>query len=166
MSIMGIKRGFLAGYTLVELMVVVVLLSILVTGVIWVDSALIGTTKQSRDAERASDMRSVALIFEQYYQTNPSSDGSTYPTTSEITSSLSDIVSNQEILTPPNVSSPAFSTASDASTQDPSIDEYIYQPYTAADALCTSSPPCVRFMLYYRSEYTDEVNVIDSRHQQ
>ncbi len=115
MSVMGIKQGFRAGYTLVELMVVVVLLAILATGIIWVDSALLGTTKSSRDAERASDMESVALLFEQYYQTNPGPNGSSYPSTAEVTSSLSDLVPNQELLTPPDLTTPAFFAASNTS---------------------------------------------------
>lgn len=159
-------RGYAAAYTMVELMVVVVLLAILATGVVWVDSALIGTTKDARDSERASDLRSVALILEQYYQNNPTGTGSTYPTTSQITLSVADIIPNEEIRTPPDQAAPIFSNATSANTQSPSVDEYIYQPLTAGGALCTSSPPCVKFILYYRSEKSDQVMTIESRHQQ
>lgn len=166
MSVMGIKKGVIAGYTLVELMVVVVILTILATGVVWVDSALIGATKSSRDDERASDMKSVALLFEQYYRTSPNATGSSYPTTQQLTSSLASFVPDQELVTPPSLDAPAFLVATDTDPQVPSVDEYIYQPFAANGTLCTTTPPCVRFVLYYSTEKTNEVIRVESSHQQ
>lgn len=167
MSVMGNKHSYEAGFSLIELMVVVMLIALLATSVVWADTALIAATKHSRDSERSDDMSSVALLFERYYRTSPTAVGSSYPTTQQATTAIDDLVSNQELLIPPSLSSPAFSMAStDEIPQDPTVDQYIYQPFNAYDGLCTSTPPCVRFVLYYRTEATDEVMMIESKHQQ
>lgn len=148
-------------------MVVVLLIALLATSVVWADTALIATTKHSRDSERSDDMSSVALLFERYYRTSPTAVGSSYPTTQQATTAIADLVPNQELLTPPSLSSPVFNVAStNAMPQDPTVDQYIYQPFNAFDGLCTNTPPCVRFVLYYRTEATDEVKIIESEHQQ
>lgn len=168
MSVTEFKLGWGAAYSLLELMVVVVLLSIFATGVVWVDSALISTTKSSRDRERVSDVKSVALLFEKYYRVSPTATGSSYPTINQVSNSatLSSLVPEDKLLTPPNQSATEFNTAVNTSAQTPTFDEYIYQPFTANDNLCTSTPPCVRFVISYRVESTNEVKTIESSHQQ
>ncbi|HTK39924.1 MAG TPA: prepilin-type N-terminal cleavage/methylation domain-containing protein [Patescibacteria group bacterium] len=166
MSVLGNTQGHKTGFTLLELMVVVVLLALLVTGVVWVDSALISSTKQSRDAERATDVKSIALLFEQYYRSSPTGAGSTYPTTQQVTGSISSLVPNKELLTPPLMSDPALGVAADTATQSPTTDEYTYQPFNAFGTLCTTTPPCVRFVLYYHTEDDDVIKTVESSHQQ
>lgn len=168
MSVIGSKISLSNAYSLLELMVVVVILSIFSAGVVWVDSALISTTKSARDSERNSDTKSIALLFEQYYRNSPTAAGSSYPTTDDIgnSSTLSSLVPDQEILTPPSLSTPVFTAATNNEAQTPTVDEYIYQPLNAFDNLCTSTPPCVRFVIYHRTEETDEVITTESRHQQ
>ena len=165
---MGNRNSDQAAYTIVELMVVVVLIVFLVTSVVWADSALTNVTRQSRDSERSDDMQSVALLFERYYRTSPTAAGSSYPTTLQAAeASIGTIVTNAELLTPPSLSEPVFSVASDTTVpQDTTVDRYVYQPFTANDTLCNLIPPCVRFILYYRSEVTDEIKMIESSHQQ
>lgn len=167
MSVMGNRYKYAAGFSLIELMVVVMLIALLATSVVWADTALIATTKRSRDSERSNDMKSVALIFERYYRTSPTATGSSYPTTQQITTSVDSLIGNAELLTPPSLSSPVFLVASTNKTpQTPTVDQYIYQPFNAYDGICTSTPPCVRYVLYYRTEATDEIVTIDSEHQQ
>lgn len=168
MSVMGNKWALNSGYTIVELMVVVVLIIFLVTSVVFADSALTNVTRQARDSERNDDLSSVALLFERYYRTSPTATGSTYPTTLQTSASIIDaIVPNAELLTPPGLDAPAFSAASDNTVpQDTTFDRYIYQPFAADGSLCNLGPPCVRFVLYYRSEVLDTVEMIESRHQQ
>lgn len=167
MRVMGNRYKYAAGFSLIELMVVVMLIALLATSVVWADTALIATTKRSRDSERSKDMKSVALLFERYYTSSPTAVGSSYPTTQQVTGSIGSLVPNAELLTPPNLSATAFSVAStNAAPQDPTVDQYIYQPFNAFDGLCTSTPPCVRFVLYYHTEATDEIVTIESEHQQ
>lgn len=168
MSVTGHGTSWSSGYSLLELMVVVVLLAIFSSGVVWVDSAIISTTRSSRDSERNSDVSSIALLFEQYYRNSPTGAGSSYPTTQDISNSstLASLVPDKELLTPPTLSTPALIAATDTSAQTPTEDEYIYQPFNAFGTLCTSTPPCVRFVIYHRSEDTEQVVTTESRHQQ
>lgn len=165
-SIFGQFSSSQRGFTITELMAVVVVLALMVVvSARWIDTALIASTKSGRDSERRSDMQAVAALFEQYYQSTPSALGSTYPTTNQVNSSLSALVSNSELVTPPSGSTPAFSSAADVDPQTPSFEEYIYQPFTAAGNLCLVAP-CVRFTIYYGIEASSEIRTIESSHQQ
>lgn len=138
------------------------MLSALITVTIaWVNPALIKTTKSARDSERRADMRAVANIFEDYYRTQPTALGTSYPTTGQAAS----LVENKELLTPPTLDTTVFNPASSAAAQTPTVDEYIYQPLNTFDQVCTIEP-CVRFVLYYRTEAENEVNTIESERQQ
>lgn len=151
-----------SGFTIVEILVVVVVLSALITVTIaWVNPALIKTTKSARDSERRADMQAVANIYEDYYRTQPTAVGASYPTTSQATG----LVDNEELLTPPTLDTTVFNIATSAGAQDPTVDEYIYQPLNTFNQLCTTEP-CVRFVLYYRTEVENEVKTIESERQQ
>jgi len=154
-----------AGYTLVELMVMVVVITILIAGTSWIDSGVRSMNRAARDSERSSDVSSVALIFEGYYRDNPTAAGPSYPTTTQVTNSLDTIVENPELLTPPTADTPAFTAASSSATQTPTDMQYIYQPFTTGGVLCTTAP-CVRFTLFYKLENDTAIKTIESRHQQ
>lgn len=127
----------------------------------WVDSALIRDTMAARDSERRADMNSVARIYEDYYKTSPSPVGATYPTVSQ----AADLVSDKSLLTPPSSDSPQFFMADNALAPTPAVDQYYYQPFNPSDELCTAAP-CVRFVLYFREEINDTVNMVESERQQ
>lgn len=56
--------------------------------------------------------------------------------------------------------------ASNTSTQNPTINQYIYQPIDRNGALCTSeSTDCHKYTLYYRFETSAAVQKIESKHQ-
>lgn len=59
------------GFTLIELIVVIAVLSILMFGIILVINPL-GQFQKARDAQRKSDLRQVQHIIEQYYNDNGS----------------------------------------------------------------------------------------------
>lgn len=168
MSTMGRQQIKNSGFTFVELLIVVLLLALLSTAAVTLlDSALIATTKSSRDTERKVDMQTTAQFLERHYRLNPSGSGSSYPTTDTMASSLSSVIPNSEVITPPGTNTPALTVATDASTQSPDTEQYIYQPLNSIDALCTdANDPCVRFLLYYKTEADDTVETVESRHQQ
>jgi type II secretory pathway pseudopilin PulG len=168
MSTVGEKHTFPSGFSFVEiLVVVVVLVSLVLASITLLDNALIATTKASRDTERRSDVRSIALKLEQYYRANPTVNGSSYPTTTTMNNSLSTVIPEVEILRPPGINEAALVVATTNAAQDPTVDNYVYQPLNSVGALCSNlTAPCVRFVLYYKTEATNEVVTVESSHQQ
>lgn len=169
MSRVGEKtHSFSKGFSFVEMLIVVVILAVLtVASAAMLDSALIATTKASRDIQRKSDMEAVATKLEQYYRANPTVNGSSYPTTTTMASSAASIITEDELRTPPGLDSPVFLTASTNAAQTPTVDEYVYQPLNRFDALCSdATAPCVRFLLYYTREADNQTITVESSHQQ
>jgi len=87
---------------------------------------------------------------------------------STIKSTLPDI--EQKALRAPGVaesSSVSLIVATTTSTsQNPTINQYIYQPLQANGTLCTASgDECRKFNLYYKLESSSTTQVITSRHQ-
>lgn len=133
----------------------------------FVDRGVIASSIAARDIERRSDVEAIAVELEQYYRANPTINGSSYPTTVTMNLSASTIIPDEELRTPPNLNTPNLVVASNAAQQSPTADEYIYQPMTISDTLCNdASAPCVRFVLYYRTEADNELVIVESSHQQ
>lgn len=133
----------------------------------FVDRGVIASAVAGRDLERRSDVAAIAVELEQYYRANPTINGSSYPTTATMNLSVDTIIPDDELRTPPNQNSPNLVIASNASQQSPTTDEYVYQPLTLSGDLCSnSSSPCVRFVLYYRTEADNELVIVESSHQQ
>ena len=153
------------GFTIVEVLVVVVVILILSTGLGFLGRNIFLTTAQARDSERASDMYSVSQILEGYYRDNPTVGGPTYPTTTQINSSLSSIIKDKELLTAPTADDLSFTAAINKNVQNPSEVQYIYQPLTIDNELCVSTS-CTRYVLYYYNELDQVVKKLESRHQQ
>jgi type II secretory pathway pseudopilin PulG len=154
-----------SGFTLVEILTVVVLVMLLIGVGLLLDSATKATYKSARDSERASDMESVALIFESYYRNN----NGTYPTTAQVSlSTVTTLVADKELVTSPGVTTVSLeSTTTNSSPPTPALTakDYRYQPLTASGTLCTAAP-CVRFNLYYMRESDGQLVTIESSHQQ
>lgn len=162
-----------AGFTVPELLVTIVIIGILASISVFVPGSLL---PEARDRERNDDVTSIARRLEQAY--NAQETGApTYPTTTTL---LADIAASNDTVA--RLSSDAFkapgasgssvvaatsnSLTAPKGAGSPVLGEYVYQPLTSANALCTGSATCVRFFLYYRLEKTSAVITIKSIRQQ
>lgn len=152
------------GFSVVELVTIISVVLILAS-VVYVVS--FESLARSNDMHRASDVSVIARSFERYYRTNAVASGPSYPPTSLSVSELAKIVGDASATTAPNVAMNSIVLAANNSAQTPTVKQYIYQPLTAAGALC-STAPCARFKLYYRTEPVSggTVVVVDSVRQQ
>ena len=156
------SRNLGAGFTIVELAVVIIVLTILATVTI---TSVVGYQTVARDNHRASDISIIASSLEQYYRTNAVSTGATYPATSFDSDDFAELVEDSDAITAPDQTSVSISIAANANAQTPTVNQYIYQPFAAAGTLCATAP-CVRYKLYYRTEETNEVVTVNSLRQQ
>ena len=154
--------GAAGGFTLVEVILAIAVIGIL-TGIIVLSGS--GYTGRARDAERAADIATITRQLERYYRNNPLTTGSTYPPTSTSAASMASIIDNSDAIHAPGGSANSLVMATTNATQSPSVNTYIYQPLTAAGALCTSTP-CRRYKLYYRDERTSSIHTLNSMRQQ
>lgn len=172
------KRGF----TIVELVITIVIMGILLTLAV---VNLNDSQANARDAERKSDVESIALHLENYYNNQDPSLfmsggtylGSSYMNDAEVYDFLPDI-------DPKNVHAPGVDESSSISVQEAinnvttvtgvsplptkNNDIYIYQPLTSSGSLCVDpfvDGDCRRFNLYYYSEVDKAVIKITSKHQ-
>ena len=155
------------GFTIVEVLVVVVVISILVASAWLLTPSYDAYMVKARDAERVSDTEGLARTFERYYRVHASTSGASYPTTTQITSSLGTVLDGAPIEITHAPEKPDGLVAANNATvpQSPGLYQYIYQPFTSAGTLC-STAPCVRFTLYYQEEKTNTVQRVESIRQQ
>lgn len=169
-----VKRGF----TIVELIIVITIMGILlVLGVV----NLNGSQADARDAERKSDVETIATALESVYSGYTSANGSQkagqYPSTADLlpnpTNILKDI--DPKALQPPSTSAvSALITATTTSTITPvatlSKDKYIYQPLyynstTSTWYICNLTQECRKFNIYCVLENGSLCPLITSKHQ-
>lgn len=157
-----IIHGVQEGFTLVEVSIIIIVLSILAA--IMIDAAK-GYQIRARDSERISDIDVISRSLERMYRTQASAIGATYPPTSIGATGLAAIVESTDAITAPDQSSASLSIAMNNAPQNPTNNQYIYQPLLLDGSLCTTMP-CVRYKLYYRPEQTDAVVIKESMKQQ
>ncbi len=179
------------GFTVVEIIITITIMGILLTLAV---VSLSASQITSRDNERKSDVESIAVHLEIYYDNDSSNSageafmsGGTYPGTSYIdTDSMF-----QRILVdidPKSTRAPGVSPQSPKSlvsattategvstiTPRPSSsqDVYVYQPLTRNNLLCTdpsllgpSGDSCRKFNLYYWQESDNTVKMVTSKYQ-
>ena len=158
---------FPSGFTLIEVMMVVVVISILIGIGILIDNSTKNTYKAARDSERASDVESIAIEFESYYRNNQGR----YPDTTQISdANIGNIVKISDLLSSPGTNVDnliAATSVADVTASGMTAKDYVYQPITATNALCNSNAlTCVRFNLYYEREVDNQVVKIESNRQQ
>lgn len=159
------------GFTVVELITVIVIIGLLSTLTFSLSRSYIYT---GQDSERQGDSESIVRAFESSYNFSTTANGPTYPTTNQATdTSLYSTLfkgNDRDITRAPGITTGTSIVAASSTTQpqSPTKDQYIYQPFTATNTLCTtaSGALCVRFTLYYRVKETNVVKSIESLHQQ
>lgn len=158
-----------AGMTIIELLTVMVIISIL-SGL---SLTIIDSYRYSgRDTERISDVESIARSFEISYLRDATANGPSYPTTQRATNTANyaSLFKGQSLdaTKAPDVTAATSIVAATSTTQPqaPTKNQYVYLPLTSNGALCNGTELCVRFLLYYRLEASNTVQVVESVHQQ
>lgn len=150
------------GFTLIEIMVVVVVIAILASLIIMAGRAYL---ERAADGERATDIATITHQLERYYQNNPTATGLTYPPASTSAADMAKIIDDSEAIRAPDGTTSSIVMATSNAAQSPALNVYLYQPLAADNSLCTAAP-CTHFKLYYRDEISGTVHVIDSMRQQ
>lgn len=168
------------GFTLVELLIVIVIMSVLL--VLATVNLRSGQTT-ARDQERKTDVGNIARSLENTYSTPGSSNSigsylSLYisdpaRTESDVKAALRNI--DLKSLRSPGYSSTGFSLVSATNTTEttagiapqPTIAQYVYQPFQTDNvSLCsTTLQQCRRYNIYYRLEADNTVYKVSSKNQ-
>lgn len=160
------------GFTIVELIIVIAIMGILLVLAV---VNLRGTQVNARDNERKTDIENIGQHLEIFYKsgTNGSTVVGRYPSTAIIgqeTTMLRDIDSKS--LTAPDASGSSLVAATNnvqtptGVLPQPTISQYVYQPYQSDGSLCTSeAQECRRFNMYYRLEGDNTVYQVASINQ-
>lgn len=168
------------GFTIVEILIVLVIMGVLLT------LAVVGTSlsqRNARDNERKLDIETIAQSLENSLRQEKTIDGitvraGTYPGTSAMNAAISNNSIEQFLggISPASLRAPGIPNDSEISlvmatnaTQTPEGVEpdfdattYLYQPIDQ-NGLCANN--CRSFNLYYRTEGSNEVNIVRSRQQ-
>lgn len=165
------------GFTIIELIIIITVMSILlVLGVV----NLNGAQANSRDSERKTDVETIALQLEAYYDSGNDTSTSVgqYPSVDPTngligreTTYLRDL-DVASLMAPGASSSSLIAATNNIQTvsgvlPQPTISQYEYQPIATDGSLCDNSTTkeCRKFNLYYRLEVDNTVNMITSRNQ-
>lgn len=160
-----------AGFTVVELIITITIMAILLTVSV---VSLRNVQANARDEERKTDITNLAMFFERKYTRDNGSYLPNYAvSTNAYLESFFFTGVDRRDLRAPGVESPNYSlkpatnavqTTTGVQPQ-PTINEYVFQPITTTDALCTATQACRKFNLYYREETTNTVQMVTSKNQ-
>ena len=152
------------GFTITELLVAMVIISILATLVIVNFNGIQG---RARDSERKSDIETISSFLENEFQKN-----GRYPSVATMIGSVSGVQAvlkgiSANVLAAPGVASGtnsliAFYIA--PNKYNPTISQYAY--WTSSSAYCTATytiPECATFVLVYRKESDSSLGIICGR---
>lgn len=143
------------GFTIVELMVVIVVIAILATiGLVGYDNIQKGT----RDKDRESDIELIQASLETFY-----SQKGYYPSTNTSPSSIADLMERSLLLSPASHKSPDTSKSSPTSIQITLADPTDPSNYSYYPEGCTADQ-CQKYRLKWKSEKTNTVTTIQSRY--
>jgi prepilin-type N-terminal cleavage/methylation domain-containing protein len=146
------------GFTLVEVLVVIVVVAILAT---IVSLGLNGYLAQGRDAQRSSSMVSVSEALEKYYDANGE-----YPGCTAMSASPSNVVKNtltgvtEDLFVDPRDSGTTTSITCD---DIESVSGNKYQYRGDGSETCATGQACLAYTLRYREEQSGTIKEIDSR---
>lgn len=173
------------GFTIVELIITITIMGILLTlAVVNLNS----TQVNSRDVERKTDVETIAIALEGYYNSNDTSHsgaadlaGDSYPATINI-SDDTNLKTALPGIDPRAIRAPGVETTDPKSLvvaennvqtttgvlPQPTISTYVYQPIKKDNSLCTqivTYGDCRKFNLYYKLEADGVVYKVTSKHQ-
>ena len=159
-----------AGFTIVEIVITLTIMAILVS---LAAVNLRSSVLQANDQERITDITNIMSYQDSYYERNNSSY---FPTTSaNNTANIEAWYTNfdRNNLRTPGVAAPNYSLivatntlqTTTGVTPQPTINQYVYQPLDNGGALCTATPNCRKFNIYYRSEVSNTVQKMSSKNQ-
>lgn len=134
------------GFTIVELLIVIVVIGILAALVL---NTFAGVQERARDTERQTDTRSVASQLERFY-----TDEGYYPAMADITAANLDGIDEGALVAPRDESGQPDSFVA---TATPAEAEYGY--IGVGNAACvagTAGGQCESFTLYYHSENAED----------
>lgn len=166
------------GFTIVELIITITIMGILLTLAV---ISLASTQTNARDAERKSDVETLALNLENFYNNGDASSTSVgkYPSTALVASgetsvraSLPDI-DMKSVMAPGSTSVASTFVAATNNVQTtigitpiPTTSQYVYQPIQADGTLCTTgAQECRKFNIFYRLEGDNTIYMVTSKHQ-
>lgn len=159
-----------AGFTIVEIVITLTIMAILVSfAAVNLRSSLL----QANDQERITDITNIMTFQDSYYERNNSSY---FPIASA--SSTAGIETwyagiDRENLRTPGIVAPAYSLREATNAiqttagilPKPLKTTYVYQPLDSAGALCTATPNCRKFNIYYLSDVDGTVQKMTSKNQ-
>ncbi len=141
-----------AGFTIVELLIVIVVIGILAAIVI---NTFAGVQARARNTHKQTDIKSLASLLEVYHANSTNPNPGNYPLASAIITPAS-IATVQGLL--PGMDANALATPSGTgnnlnATTTPSVSQYGYRANQAGTATaCVTATTCGTFVLYWNEE--------------
>lgn len=155
-----LKKTLQRGFTIVELLIVIVVIAILAALVL---NTFAGVQQRARDTERQTDINALATQLEAYY--NGDGNGN-YPqlsqidTTAELTALFPGVDAN--VINAPNDSTPPSLGGAAAATPS----DYGYEAFEEDGVtVCATDSACVSYELTYRKEDGDTLETKPSLNQ-
>ena len=155
-------HGQSRGFSLIEIITIVTVIGILAAIVV---VSATGIARISRDNQRQLNVNAIAERLELYYKLHTSAAGRSYPVKQDMQTKAQEVINDNEALIAPGKTGNSLVATDTTGEPMVSVSEYVYQVFNADDNICTSVP-CVRFVLYYRTESDNTVHRVESLHQQ
>jgi hypothetical protein len=155
-------HGQSRGFSLIEIITIVTVIGILAAIVV---VSATGIARISRDNQRQLNVNAIAERLELYYKLHTSAAGRSYPVKQDMQTKAQEVINDNEALIAPGKTGNSLVATDTTGEPMVSVSEYVYQVFDADDNICTSVP-CVRFVLYYRTESDNTVHRVESLHQQ
>ena len=156
------KYAHQSGFTLIEMIVVIVVVAILAALVVDGSRSYI---VRSEDSTRSTNAQAISQKLELYYRTNPLTTGNTYPPSTTTFSALRSIIRDDSIIGAPGISMPTIVIATTGWKASDAGKGYLYVAQNANGSIC-STGPCARYSIYFYNTMRKQYLSINSLRQQ